>query len=245
MNIFQIQNIRNKQTVNANRWTLEFIGLDDMLKKAATSTKPWIRERYLAVKNAIGVEGQLAINLQLSLVSTTTPPVKLEIQNLTRFNDQVKTVTKFAEMEQLQVVFYDYVDGSASAIMQLWHAFVGDKKTGAIGFKEDFVLPRAFFKVYGPDAPGYDVASNGTPTQFQVAEIPWLQKYEIWNLFPTEVQLGAHGENAETRKITVPFVCDNFFPVGIRNYKSGAYDTDPELSADYIALAAASETQSG
>ena len=84
-------------------------------------------------------------------------------------------------MEEMSISFYDYVNGSASAIMQLWHAFVGDKRTGAIGFKEDFVLRQAFFYVYGPDAPGYQVSETGAPAEGEVREVPWLQKYEIWN----------------------------------------------------------------
>lgn len=231
MNIFQISQIRNKQTINANRWTLEFIGLDAMLRAASTSFLPWIRERYTAVKDALGRTSEdIGISLQLSLFSATIPPVNIETVDIARFNDSIKAVTKFAAMEDMTVNFYDYVNGSASAIMQLWHAFVGDKKTGAIGFKEDFVLPRAFFYVYGPDAPGYNVVSGAEPDEakLEVREVPWLQKYEIWNIFPKNVNIGEHGDNAEPRKVTCTFAIDNFFPIGIRSYnKPSTTSTNP------------------
>jgi hypothetical protein len=95
--------------------------------------------------------------------------------------------------------------------MQLWHSFVGDKKTGAMGFKQDFVLPSASLFVYGPDAPGYDVESSG--------EIPFLQEYEVINLFPKEVNFPNHTQDsAEPRKISVVFTIDNIYPVNIKGY---------------------------
>lgn len=230
MNIFQIAQIRNKQTINSNRWTIEFIGLDAMMRAASTSFMPWIRERYQAVKDALGrTTEDIGMSLQLSLFSVTIPPVNIDVVEIARFNDSIKAVTKFAAMDNMTVNFYDYVNGSASAIMQLWHAFVGDKKTGAIGFKEDFVLPRAFFYVYGPDAPGYNVV-DGEPDEaaLEVREVPWLQKYEVWNLFPRNVNIGEHGDGADPRKVAVEFAIDNFFPVGIRSYnKPSTTSTNP------------------
>jgi len=232
MNIFQISQIRFKQTINGNRWTLEFVGLDTMLRAAATSPLPWIRDRYTAVANALGnAVTDVGISLQLSLFSVTIPPVKIDTIDVSRFNDSIKAVTKFAPMEDLTVNFYDYVNGSASAIMQLWHSFVGDKQTGAIGFKEDFVLPKAYFYVYGPDAPGYKVADGGAApdaTNLEVSEVPWLQKYEIWNLFPKAVTLPEHGESAEPRKVAIAFAIDNFFPIGVRSYnQTGTVSANP------------------
>ena len=232
MNIFQINEIRMKQTINSNRWTLEFHGLAAMLNAAKTSPLPWLRDRYTAVENALGGSIDMGTSLQLSLFSVTIPAVKVETVEVSRFNDSMKAVTKFAPMEDLVVNFYDYVNGSASAIMQLWAAFVGDKKTGAIGFKTDFVLPQAYFYVYGPDAPGYKVIDGGSVPNIdnlEVAEVPWLQKYEIWNLFPKDVALGEHGEGAEPRKVACTFAIDNFFPIGIRSYSTavGTGSTNP------------------
>jgi len=239
MNIFQIAQIRNKQTINKNRWTLEFIGLNSMLRAAKSSYLPWIRERYNAVEAALGNNTEdIGISLQISLTKFTVPKVSLASQDINRFNDSIKAITKFEVMEPLNVSFYDYVGGSASAIMQLWHGFVGDKKTGAIGFKEDFVLPRAFFYVYGPDAPGYNVVEGAEPdaSKLEVKEVPWLQKYEIWNLFPSSVELGEHtNEDANAREVSCTFIIDNFFPVGIRTYtKPSTTSTNPlaRYSAD-------------
>ena len=102
---------------------------------------------------------------------------------------------------------------------------------GAIGFKEDFVLPKAYFYVYGPDAPGYKVADGGAApdaTNLEVSEVPWLQKYEIWNLFPKAVTLPEHGESAEPRKVAIAFAIDNFFPIGVRSYnQTGTVSANP------------------
>lgn len=222
-NIFQIQNIRNEQTINTNRWSIQFKGLKEILTRVKNSPLPAVKARYDNCKVALGSRGleQVETTLELSLFSVTIPSVKLETQDISRFNDTIKAVTKFAPMEDLSVVFWDYVDGSASAIMQLWHALVGDKVTGAIGFKQDFVLPQAFFFVYGPDAPAYkgeanDEAVEGIGTDH--GNIPYLQKYEIWNLFPNSVELGEHSDAAEARKVTCTFSIDNIFPVDMQRY---------------------------
>jgi len=215
LNIFQIKKINNAQTINSNRFSIEFKGLGSKLIRAENSTLFGVAQRYEAVKNAIGDNPE--ISLELSLFSASLPAVMIEHQFIGRFNDGVKAVTKFAEMEDMTITFWDYVNGSASAIMQLWHSMVGDKRTGAIGFKQDFVLPRAFFVVYGPDAPGYSdefVAQNG---------VPWLQKYEVVNLFPKSVNLGEHSaDTAEARKIECTFAVDNIYPIGIRTYDYNA-----------------------
>lgn len=226
-NIFQIQRIRNEQTINTNRWSLQFKGLKTVLNRAANSPIPAIKSRYDSARVALGDVTKIETTLELSLFSVTLPSVKLETQDISRFNDTIKAVTKFAPMEDMSVVFWDYVDGSASAIMQVWHALVGDKVTGAIGFKQDFVLPQAYFYVYGPDAPAYkgpdasayegDVAPyEGVNTDD--GNIPYLQKYEIWNLFPNSVELGEHSDAAEARKVTCTFSIDNIFPVDIQSY---------------------------
>lgn len=223
-NIFQINRIRNEQTINSNRWSLQFKGLEKMIKKAKTSKLPAVRARYENCKVAFEVNSSsynenIETILELSLFSTNIPSIKLETQDISRFNDSTKAVTKFAPMEDLSVVFWDYVDGSASAIMQLWHTLVGDKVTGAIGFKKDFTLPEAYFYVYGPDAPGYD----GSPTGLEGYHlddnnIPYIQKYEVWNLFPNSVELGEHSDNGEARKVTCSFSCDNLFLSDVQTY---------------------------
>ncbi len=219
-NIFQTRRVNNQQTINSNRFSIRFDNLHSFLSRAAsTSILPHLKKRYEATIGALG--GDMAESLELSLVSSTFPVISVEVVNVPRFNDFVKATTKFSEMEPFDVVFMDYVNGSASAIMQLWHAFVGDKETGAMGFKQDFVLPQASFFVYGPDAPGYDVDSS--------ADIPYLQKYSLINIFPKSVNLGEHSaESAEPRKITVTFEVDNVYPVRINGYNYAANVTKPE-----------------
>jgi len=230
-NIFQIARINQQQTINSNRFSLKFSGLSNLLKKAKTSPLPGVREREAAVLAAFGSETTVDTEtaLEISLFSVTLPAVTLEHQFISKFNDGVKAITKFAEMEDMTVTFWDYVNGSASAIMQLWHAMVGDKKTGAIGFKQDFVLPKAYFMVYGPDAPGYEADDAGT------LDIPFLQKYEIVNLFPKVVNLGEHSaETAEARRVEVTFAVDNIYPQEVQtyNYTNQQYTTQPQPAFD-------------
>ena len=218
MNIFQIRNINNRQTINRNRWSLRFVGLSDIFSKVwggqGVALVPGISKRYAAVANALGTTPKEAVdNLELSLFSVSElPSIGFDILDINRFNDTVRTPGKFKVMPEFTVDFIDYTEGSASAIMQLWQAFIGDKETGAMGFKKDFVLPEALFTVYGPDAPGYEVEAT--------EDIPWLQRYKIKNLWPAEIKLGPHGDTSEIRKVSVTFIIDNIYPIGIRGYKS-------------------------
>jgi len=212
-NIFRIRKVYNEQTINVNRWSLRFVGLTDLLlNKAPNSPLFGVTSLFAAVKNALG--GDPATSVEISLVKSNLPLPKLEHSEIPRFNDQFKTITKFAPMDLFSVDFIDYVNGSASAIMQLWRSFVGDKKTGAIGFKQDYVLRTAYFYVFGPDAPGYSddyCDQNGGP--------PYLQKYEIINLYPVNVNMPEHDSaGGDARRVTVEFACDNIYPVEIFTY---------------------------
>jgi len=221
-NIFQVKRVNQQQTINSHRFSIRFVGLKNLLMKAQDSNMmPHLRKRFAAVQGALGKGDEIGESLEVALVSANIPQVQIEINDVPRFNDHVKQTTRFAAMEDFEVTFMDYVNGSASAILQLWHAFVGDKETGAMGFKQDFVLPEAEFLVYGPDAPGYEVSSS--------SEIPYLQKYAIINLFPRAINLGEHtSETPDPRRVTGTFVCDNVFPVDIRGYNYSAAVSKPE-----------------
>ena len=90
----------------------------------------------------------------------------------------------------------------------MWHGLVGDKKTGAMGYKEDYVVPEADFFVFGPDAPGFENLDPSIP----------IEQHRIINLYPKSVELGEHSyEGGEIRKVVVSFVFDNIFPVAYRS----------------------------
>jgi hypothetical protein len=215
-NIFRIDKITAEQTINVNRFSIRFLGLNEKLLTVAPASPLWgVQKRYQAVRAALGTNPEES--LEIGLVSASHPAITLGIADLPKFNDVARMVTKFDPLEPMTVSFLDYVNGSASAIMLLWHAFVGDKRTGAIGFKQDFVLPKAELYCYGPDAPGYEVESPG--------EIPYLQKYEIINLFPTQVKPSDFtSENADPRRVEVTFYMDNIYPVEIFRYDYTAAD---------------------
>ena len=210
-NLFQIRNIQNSQTRNQNRFTLRFNNLDSILDKAKNHRLSGVVDRYNAVKNVI-YKGDftLAQTLELSLLTCSVPNIQIETQRIKRFNDSVAATTMFAEPEDMTVTFYDYVNGSASAIMLLWQALVGDKKTGALGFKEDFILRTAHLFMYGPDAPGYSDTELASK---------YLEKHEVINIFPKGVNLGEHTyESGEARRVEVTFSIDNIYPVEYKGY---------------------------
>lgn len=214
-NLYSLQGIRNKQTKNANRFTLKFTNLwNDVLSFAENHRSYGVRQRYLGVQDIVGDGTTVDRDLELGLFSCTLPNIQVETQQIARFNDSVRTPTKFAEVEDFTVSFYDYIDGSASAIMQLWQSLVADKLTGAMGFKEEFVLKSTDFLVYGPDAPGYDPAEG---------RIPYVEKYRILNLWPKSINLGEHSyENGEARKVEVTFSVDNVVPVFFTKFTQAA-----------------------
>lgn len=205
--LLQTRAIRNETTINTNRYSLVFNGLDEVLARARTSPILSIRERYNALEPAFQKAGwTIGQTLELSLLSVTVPQIVIGIEDIHRFNDSVKALTKFEPVTEMAIVFYDYINGSASAIIQAWHALLGDKKTGAIGFKQDYALSSATFNIYGPQAPAEE-----TPTIFQ--------SYDVINLYPATIDLGEHSfENAAARRITSNFLFDNFYPTKAIGY---------------------------
>lgn len=222
-NLFQIARINNKSTRNTNRFTLEFLGLESLLIAPLNSDYIGydaykIRAQAVAPALSWGTAESYNVNeaLQLSLLSATIPNIQVETQRIQRFNDSVVATTKFAEPEDMTVTFYDYFNGSSSAIMQLWQSLVGDKRTGAMGFKESFVLPRAVLTEFGPDAPAFDPDNS----QENDGEIPWLSKHEVINIFPKAVNLGEFTyDGADARKVEVTFSTDNVYPIGYRSFE--------------------------
>lgn len=208
-NLFQTRQIWSEQTKNTNRFTLVFDNLDQVLQKAATSPITSIKNRYNSLQAANLRDNFTASQvLELSLLSLTFPNVEIGRQDIHRFNDSIKALTKFEPTQEMQVTFYDYINGSASSILYSWYALLGDKFTGAIGFKEDYALGTASMYVYGPDAPAYD--------DTQIAE-GWFEHHQFVNLYPVSIDLGEHSyENGEARKITCQFAFDNIYPVEYR-----------------------------
>lgn len=219
-NLFRIRQINNQQTKNQNRFTLKFPGLPTVLQRAKGNAA--IGDRFDAVFNSIERKDlNLDVNqtLQLSLMSVTVPNIQVETQRLWRFNDSVVATTRFTEPEDMTVTFYDYVNGSASAILFLWQALVADKRTGAMSFKEEFVLPRAELVVYGPDAPKYDPDPLTGNLPDGESEIPWVEKHEIISLFPKAVNIGEHTmDGGEARRVECTFSIDNIYPISYRSY---------------------------
>lgn len=207
--LYQTAAIRNEQLIMQNRFSLIFNGLDAVLDRAKNSPIAAIRERYAAVEPAFA-RGNFtrAETLELGLLSVSIPQIAIGEEDVHRFNDSIKALTKFEPVTEMSVTFYDYINGSASAILQAWNALLGDKKTGAIGFKSDYALPSASFNIYGPQAPAEE-----EPTIFQ--------EYQIVNLYPKTIELGEHSyANGESRKVTVQFLWDNLYPTAMQGYNN-------------------------
>jgi len=209
-NILSLTSVRNEQTRNTNRFSIKFDGLNRVIDNASKSKFASVKRRYDALKDALVNTKYLsnpkegyAASLELSLLSVAWPKMEFERGDIHRFNDSQKVVNKFTPLAELQVTFYDYVNGSASALMYLWQGLVGDKTTGAIGYKQDYIAD-ARLVTYSPIAPG--VAENELESEI-------LEEHQIVNIYPVDVDLGEHSyEGGEARKVTVLFACDNVFP---------------------------------
>ena len=209
-NIFQTAQIKSKTPRMSHRFSLQFDGLQAIMNLAArradtytSSTAginiPQNRSQHLQAAFSATNAGQ---DLELSLLSVSLPSNEMETVEVSRFHDTVKHISKFSSIADMEVSFYDYISGSASAIMSVWHGMVGDRRTGTISYKREYILPMARLIEYGPTAPG----EGDTPQK--------LAEHAIINLYPKSVNLGEHSyESAEVRKVQVTFAIDNIFPL--------------------------------
>ena len=233
-NIFQTAAIKSKTPRMAHRFSLEFTGLNDIMANAALRADTYTfngasNNRYNNLVNAINTESSSTISevLELSLLSVSMPSNEMETVEVSRFHDTVKHISKFSSMPDMEVSFYDYISGSASAIMSVWHGMVGDRRTGAISYKKEYILPMARLVEYGPTAPG----EGNSPEK--------IAEHAIINLYPKSVNLGEHSyEGAEIRKVQVTFALDNVFPLYYRgvDYNQTATGRSPlyTVSADKV-----------
>lgn len=201
-NILSTVPVRTETTRNSHRFSLVFSGLEAVLDRAKNSNLELVRQKYEGLKSAFLKTGYtVEQTLEVSLHSVTIPNIELEFEDIHRFNDSFKALTKFAPVTEMQVMFYDYVNGSATAILEAWRALCGDKRSGALGFKEDYALSEANFYLYGPQAPAQDDLNSA-----------WLERWVIINLYPKSVDTGEHSfEGGGVRKVTSQFLFDNIY----------------------------------
>jgi hypothetical protein len=240
--VFQVATVNQKTPRMSHRYSLVFDGLNDVMTRVQSlpvgSFKPEITSllsangygannlgiysRLLAGAQGRGALGTdtLRTNLELSLLSVSVPSIEMETVEVARFHDTAKHISKFNTMGDMNVTFYDYIDGSASAILFLWQALVGDKRTGAISYKQEYVLANARLVEYGPKAPAQ--ADNQEAI---------LAQHIMVNIYPKTIELGEHSyESADIRKITATFSIDNIYPLYYKN-QSGDPNFDTTLAA--------------
>jgi hypothetical protein len=217
-----LTDVLTRVSANSNRTNLAsatFTGIPQSeLVKAQFSVTGGVSDIYNRLKQgALGGSttadeaAALKNNLELSLLSVSVPSIEMETVEVARFHDTAKHISKFNTMGDMNVTFYDYIDGSASAILFLWQSLVGDKRTGAISYKSEYVLPNARLVEYGPKAPA------------QITEAILAQHIMV-NIYPKTIELGEHSyESADIRKITATFSIDNIYPL---YYKGQSGDPD-------------------
>jgi len=215
MNVLRTYSVSKETTRNTNRFTLVFGNALTTIINNAQFYVGGVGERYQGLKSALKFPNiSIDKTLELSLLSVSIPSIELDTQDVFKFNDSYKSITKFAPTNEMAITFYDYVSGSASAIMLIWHALCGDKKTGAIGYKEDYVIPECDFFVFGPDAPAFENLDPSIP----------IEQHRIINLYPKNIELGEHSfESGEIRKVTVNFLFDNIYPVAYKGIPKKAF----------------------
>lgn len=209
--LFQIGKVNFKTPRMSHRYSLRFTGLDLVINRAQqsllTSVNTGVANTgniYNRLRQAAGENGaKMAENLELSLLSVTVPPIEMETVEVSRFHDTAKHISKFSTMGDMNVTFYDYVNGSASAILFIWQSLVGDKRTGAISYKSEYILSDARLIEYGPKAP-----AETRNAEYILAE------HVMVNIYPKSIDLGEHSyEGAEIRKVQVTFSIDNIYPL--------------------------------
>ena len=227
-NIFQTAQIKSKTPRMSHRFSLVFGSTLNSIMTLASLRKDTYTyngttgNRYQQLVEAMVDQNFTTISqsLELSLLSVSMPSNEMETVEISRFHDTVKHISKFSSMPDMEVSFYDYIKGSASAIMSVWHGMVGDRRTGTISYKKEYILPMARLIEYGPTAPGE--GDNPAP----------LAEHAIINLYPKSVNLGEHSyEGAEVRKVQVTFALDNVFPLYYKGIDYGLEST-PSTTAN-------------
>ena len=216
-NIFDTRNIIKETPKTGNRFlltpnstTLNSIVINSPLYKLLNKTSTdhvnmIFRGDKTAAANGSG--SGTADVLNLSLLSCTIPAFEFETGDLNHFNDTVKHLTKFSAVNDMGTSFYDYINGSATAIMLAWQSTVGFKLTGEMGYKEDYVCDMDLY-VYGPNRPGI----NEVNIQDEA-----LMQYKILNAWPRSVDVGEFSyDSAEIKKVQVQFAYDMIIPVMIK-----------------------------
>jgi hypothetical protein len=181
--------------------------------------------------------------LDLSLLSCMIPAFEFETAEVNRFNDSVKHITKFSASNDMSAVYYDYINGSAAAIMLAWQSAVGFKLTGEIGYKKKYTCDMDLY-VYGPNRSSYPVYKSATTSGATGAaggeqttdspEYELLMQFKIKNAFPRSVDLGDFSyDSAEVRKVTVQFGYDMIIPYKnkIKDINNTMGITDADLQA--------------
>jgi hypothetical protein len=238
--LLRLTNVNKKTPRMSHRFSLKFRGLDAIMGRVQRNQLTNITsfEKSNSANNGAPVTGTiyqrlfygahssldgadigpaLQSSLELSLLSVSVPSIEMETVEVSRFHDTAKHISKFSTMGEMNVTFYDYVDGSASAIMFMWQSLVGDKRTGAISYKQEYLLDSARLIEYGPKAPAKDDGSEII-----------LAEHEVVNIYPKTIELGEHSyESAEVRKIQVTFTIDNIYPL---YYVGSDQDTDYQAS---------------
>jgi hypothetical protein len=217
-NIFDTRNIiketpkiGNRFLLTADATTLRSIVTASPLYKLITKTS---NSSLGMIFQGNGGDSGYSDVLNLSLLSATIPAFEFEAAELNHFNDTVKHLSKFSTVNDMNATYYDYINGSATAIMLAWQSMVGFKLTGEMGYKEDYVCDMDLY-VYGPNRPGI-TPSNSAGTDSP--EIEALMQYKILNAWPRSVDVGDFSyDNTEIKKVIVQFSYDIIVPVLIRS----------------------------
>ena len=217
-NIFDTRHIIKQTPKMGNRFllTADSTRLNDIVNGKSESTQPKFRQlnRFTGGNDDVVYSSNPTQVLNLSLLSCTIPAFEFETGDVNRYNDTVKHITKFTAVNDMNTVFYDYINGSATSVMLAWQSAVGFKLTGEINYKKKYVCDLDLY-VYGPNRPGYQMAGAAGATEFpDSAEKESIMQFKIFNAWPRSVDIGDFSyDNAEIKKVTIQFGYDMIVPV--------------------------------
>lgn len=140
--------------------------------------------------------------MSLSLQSFPLPKQRNE-PILLPFMNQTRKVAGQAEVDEVEVVFRDFVDTKTSLILNNWRAAVYDPQTGRQGYAKNY-KKEAEVHLFGP---GVD-ASNGGGGRVVV------RKYRLEGVWPSMMDPGdADMESSEKHLINLTLQIDKVYPI--------------------------------
>lgn len=134
------------------------------------------------------------LNLSLFILSAVIPQRMVETVPIPYLNGSVNTPSKVQPLQDMTVIFLDYVDTPARAILEQWFKLVYDEETGLMTPPTQLKTD-ATFLLFGSDGNG-------------------LRGYDLHGIFPKQTPERTFDfSQGEHQKMTITFSVDRVIPL--------------------------------